>query len=388
MPQSLDQFAGHLLIQCRPSQALAAAEVAKARHTGLVITGRSSEDTVRHLRAQGFDGLVLCDADRYSGTKRIPGRRGIHPAWCRRQHDLGLAALTDSGYLEPRDWIGLRTILRAAGGHRAPVVAMLPMAARWFATSAVCDAISREINKYEVPVAFAIEHSSDPFGVQYLLRGFLHVLRKVAVPVLLLRCDISALGALCHGAHAAAIGTISALRHFYPTLARGRSPSPGLSAFVSALLSYHKLETCQRVFEETSDMAQLWTCDCPVCDGDTPGRLAEAVEAGVAVFQHSLYAQLGLHAEIFRIARTHEEYVSIWHETCSHALYVHEQVAAVTEPWRMPLNLKSWFKVTDDPLFRAIIPHQSVGDGTAAAHVSSRREDAPGREEVSGRDGP
>jgi hypothetical protein len=94
---------------------------------------------------------------------------------------------------------------------------VLPLDARWFAAPPVYEALAREINKYDVPVAVVIEHESDPFGVRYVVTGFLELLDAVRVPVLLLRSDVSALGALCHGAHAAAIGTTSALRHLYPT---------------------------------------------------------------------------------------------------------------------------------------------------------------------------
>ncbi|MFC0105976.1 hypothetical protein [Kibdelosporangium aridum] len=366
-PQSLDQFADRLLIQCRLSQADVVADVARAHNAGIVLTGTSPDDVVDRLRARGFDGPILCDASRYSGARRVSGRCGIRPAWCRRQHDLGLTALTDSGYLGARDWIGLRMILRAAERQSPPVVAMLPLAARWFATPSLCEALSHEIDKYGVPVGVAIEHSGDPFGAQYLLRGFLQLLQTVAVPVLLLRSDVSALGALCHGVHAAAIGTVSALRHFYPVKPNGKPPVPGVSAFVTPLLSYHRTVTCARVFAKTADMSHLWVCDCPRCDGATPSWLNETSDLEDAAFQHSLHAQLGLWAEIFGSARTRDELVSTWHETCSHALYVHQQVAEVIDRWRTPSSLRSWYRVTDDPLpHRTRIPRQA---GQRAARI-------------------
>ncbi len=358
MDRSLDQLRRRLLIQCRPSQADAAAEIAATHGGGLVLTGAEPEAAVRRLRRRGFGGPILCDADRYSGKRRVSAGRGIRPAWCRRQHDLGLIAVTDSGYLATRNWTGLRTILRAAAKQRGPVIAMLPLAARWFFRRPVVETMARELNAYGVPVAVALEHSSDPFGTQYVVRHFLHLLRATTVPVLLLRSDVSAIGALCHGAHTAAIGTTSALRHFYPGTPHGRPRPPGTSVFIRHLLSYHRLDTCEAVFAGTPDISQFWLCDCVVCGGATPARLRAADDPATVALHHSLHAQFLLHRELFRRVRTPEQLASAWHETCSHALFLHHQVAEHADRWRTPPNVRSWYAVTDDPLHRAAIPQQ------------------------------
>ncbi|MEV6644897.1 hypothetical protein [Amycolatopsis sp. NPDC051371] len=362
----LDELAGRLLIQCRPAQARAAAEIAESWDAGLVLTGGRLEGTVRALRDSGFTGPLLCDADRYSGSKRVGAARGTHPAWLGRQAELGLLPLTDSGYVALYDIRGLRTILRTAAHRRSPVVAVLPLAARWFATNPACDALVREINAHGVPIAIAVEHRDDPFGVQYLVRRFLRLLTAATVPVILLRSDIAAVGALCHGAHAAAAGTISALRHTYPQVRRRGAPRPGVSAFVTPLLAYHRLETLDRVFAETPDLAQLWPCGCPVCDTRTPARLGSAGDAT----RHSMHALLGLHADLRR-ARTRAAMISSWHEHCSHALGVHEQVSEEVPGWRAPAGVRGWVKFTDDPLpARDAIPAQEPR--VSPAHVAAR----------------
>ena len=66
-----------------------------------------------------------------------------------------------------------------------------------------------------VPIALVLEHRVDPYSVARTLSGVLQLLR-IGRPVLQLRCDVSGLGLLCHGAHAAAICTRSSLRHLYP----------------------------------------------------------------------------------------------------------------------------------------------------------------------------
>jgi hypothetical protein len=62
--RSLEQLAGKLFIQCRPAQAIAAAEVAAAHGTGVVITGKSAALTAAALKDTGFTGPILCDANR------------------------------------------------------------------------------------------------------------------------------------------------------------------------------------------------------------------------------------------------------------------------------------------------------------------------------------
>ncbi|KDN17377.1 hypothetical protein DV20_35955 [Amycolatopsis rifamycinica] len=373
MAHSLEQLSGRLLIQCRPADAEAVLAIAKEHETGIVLTGTSPETTVRRLRDRGFDGPILCDADRYSGRKRARARWGTHPAWSRRQRELDLLPLTDSGYLPPRDLIGLRTILRAAARDPQPVVAVLPLAARWFAKPAIADALTREINAFEAPVALVLEHAKDPFGAQYLLRGFLRLLATSTVPVALLRSDVSAIGVLCHGAHAAAVGTTSALRHLYPVTARGGAARPGVSPFVTRLLGYHRLETCADLFAATPDMAHLWDCSCPVCEGAAPDWLENADAPAEAAFRHSLHCLFALKTELFRHCRTREQLLSAWHEACSHALFVHDQLAETMERWNRPANLRSWYAVTDDPLpHRTEIPSSRAEQRDRRAHRDLR----------------
>lgn len=320
--------------------------VAAAHGGGLVITGRSAAAAAERVRdLSGFTGPVLCDVDRYSGHRRVPAGRGVSPAWYRRQRRLGLVPLSDSGYLAPRNLIGLRSILRGTAREPQPAVAVLPIAARWFATLSVSDALAHEINSAGVPVAVAIEHAGDPFAARYVIDGFLRLLHQAKVPVLLLRSDISALGALCHGAHAAAIGTVSTLRHIYPIRSQpgGYRPS-GIATFVTPLLSYHTIDTIERIIEGAPEHGHLWPCTCQVCNGRAP-----VVQSAEDAFRHALHSQLALRAELFR-ARTRPALVSTWHEHCSHALSLHDDIARFRPQHKAPGGLRSWLDVTDDPM--------------------------------------
>lgn len=332
---TVGELSGRLLVQCRPGQAKNAARVASAHGTGLVLTGRQPKPTVEALRAHGFTGPILCDANRYSGRRRTVAGVGVQPSWIAEQHDLGMVALTDSGYLAPHDWRGLHRILSDAASQRGPVIAMLPLAARWFEQSV--DDLVTELDGFGVPVAVAIEHPRDPFAVRYLARGFLGLL-NASVPVVLLRSDVSALGALCHGAHAAAIGTTTRLRRVPPRVGRDRVGLPPLTAFVPALLGHHPLDTVGKIAE----LVGAWPCDCHECDGRAMAALARTPHPEVAAFRHSLSAQLALWSRL----RDRPDPSEGWHESCRYALTVHHRLSGTLPDWHTPNNLRSWFHLT------------------------------------------
>ncbi len=325
---TLGDLSGRLLVQCRPGQAKNAARVASAHGTGLVLTGRIPRPTVEALRAHGFTGPILCDANRYSGRRRTMAAVGIRESWLDEQHDLGLTALTDSGYLPPHDWRGLRRILTDAASRPAPTVAMLPLSARWFEHSV--DGLAEEIDHHGVPVAVAIEHAKDPFGVRYVTRGFLELL-TVSVPVLLLRSDVSALGALAHGAHSAAIGTTTRLRRIPPRTGRGAVGFGSLRAFVPPLMGHHPLDSMSR-------LAPYWHCDCHECGGNMLTDLTKTPRPEVSAFRHSLSAQLKLWSSL----RADRSVVDGWLAHCGQALSVHRRLATTLPTWYPPANLHSW----------------------------------------------
>jgi hypothetical protein len=76
--------------------------------------------------------------------------------------------------------------------------------------------------------------------------------------------------------------------------------------------------------------------------------------------------------------------VSTWHEHCSHALNLHEEIAKELPDWPRPAGLRTWLRVTQDPLSRRVPGqpddrsgrcYQSRRTGTA----SPTRRPRPGR---------
>jgi hypothetical protein len=314
---SLDGLRYRLLVQCPLERADTVAPIAARYHSGLVLTGPKPRATVRHLHRLGHQTPILCDAARYTGRHRVPAGAGLTSDWTAEQHDLGLVALTDSGYLAAGDWSGLYRLLHDAANQPPPLVVTLPLANGWFAERTQLTRLIATLNDARLPVAVV--------GTPYVTGGLVRLL-TATVPVLVLRSDIGALGALCHGAHAGALGITSGL-------------------FVPALLGHHRPAVLARIAARTPDLAHLWPCRCPECSGAVPTNLDPE-----GIYRHSLHTQLALGDQLHHDATT-------WRERCGGALAVHRKVAEVMPNWPVQESLQRWHEL-EPP----VIPRQTVGE--------------------------
>ncbi|MFL6119039.1 hypothetical protein [Actinophytocola sp.] len=314
---SLDDLRYRLLVQCPLERADTVAPIAARYQSGLVLTGPKPRSTVRHLHRLGFPAPILCDAARYTGRHRVPASAGLSADWTAEQHDLGLVALTDSGYLAAGDWPGLYRLLADAADQPPPVVVALPLAAGWFADRAQLTRLIATVNDARLPVAIV--------GTPYVTSGLVRLL-TATVPVLVLRSDVGALGAVCHGAHAGALGVTSGL-------------------FVPALLGHHRPAVLARIVDRIPELRHLWPCRCAECLGAVPTHLdAEGI------YRHSLHTQLALAGEL-----RHDP--ASWRERCGRALIVHRKVAEVMPTWPVPEALHWWHELAPPT-----IPRQTTGE--------------------------
>ncbi len=333
----VDDLIRRMLVQCPPERAADVVPIAAMHHSGVVLTGPKPRAMVRHLRRIGFAGPILCDAGRYTGKNRLRAGAGLRAAWTAEQHDLGLIALTDSGYLAAGDWPGLRRLLDDAARLPPPVLVTLPLAANWFAVPAWVDRLIALLGEARLPIGAIIV--GDTFNTRHVTRGFVRLL-TAAVPIVLLQSDVGALGAVCHGAHAAAIGTTSGL-------------------FVPALLDYLRPAVLARIVDRTPDLAQLWPCDCHECAGTVPIDLSPD-----GIYRHSLHAQLTIGDQLTGQRHDLTAMAASWHEHCAHALAVHEQVAEAMPAWPEPSALRWWHEVEPPPVAGAV-PHQNADEDAA-----------------------
>jgi hypothetical protein len=296
----------NLLLQCRTSQVTQAVQAADRTGSGLVVTVergnlRACLDRARHLReVDQYRQPVLLDAARYAGPARMPASAPFDDGWIQRQRDLGLPVLTDSGYLAAGDTAGCLGILERAA-RLGDAVALLPMHAWWLADPSARRNLVRYVEVVGVPVAVIIERPVPPVDPVETIRGLLQLL-GCAVPVLVLRADLSALGALGSGAVAAAVGTEPALRGLEPCRPGQPWPAPQPAqpaVLIRQCLSYQSLPSVEAALRRHPDNG-MWGCGCSTCAGRDLTWLVNQPDGvrGRLAFRHSVDVLLALRAEV------------------------------------------------------------------------------------------
>ncbi|ROT32519.1 hypothetical protein [Micromonospora sp. HM5-17] len=341
--ETADRFDRTLLSQCWTDDVEAVRTIADRPGTGLVITARQGglDDVyrlARHLvEGAGYERPLLLDANRYSGTRRLPATAPFDQDWISRQRELGLPVLTDSGYLASGDESGLITILDQTA-RLGDAIATLPLHLDWLTTPRGRWQLLRQVRAYGVPVAPVLEHRADPFDARGAVDGLLGLL-DCGVPVVLLRSDVSALGALCCGAVAAAVGTRATLRHLTPVPSApwsGPRNPPKPSVVVPRCLAYKRLGEVGRTRRKHPEVA-VWSCDCETCDGkelDWMLRLPPKRQEKLAI-QHSLRTLLSLRERLVG-PRPEEDRMS-WYARCGAASFWLREVG-----WIRPSALRYW----------------------------------------------
>lgn len=324
-----------LLVQCTVKEADQAAELAD----GLVISGPNAPAKALELRTHGYTRPLLCDAARYAGTRRVPARAPFDTRWLTWQLSRG-PALTDSGYVDKLDIRGLQTILHRTMRLGSGAIAVLPLHADWLKVPQDREILLSEVTFADVPIAVALEHAADPLGVRAVVSGLLALL-ALDVPVILLRSDVSALGALCHGAAAAAVGTSTSLRHIYP-LAPGGFGTARVAAFSPHLLSYTSVDKLAAAVQLTPDLSHLWECTCTTCNGRTLDWLATRDSS--TAFRHSIEHLRLLRDSLFTVSGSSLRLA--WHERCNAAAALHTEIRAELPDWRTPPFLNAWRHVS------------------------------------------
>lgn len=308
---------------------------------------------VHQTRQRCPDADILLDANLYTGSTRKKATTGIDPSWVNRQHADGLRwALTDSGYVARGDREGLRRILQeSAEAHQRAqlrnrgVLAALPLSTSWLTEQA--DVLAQAISQASTPVALMLEDENDPLSRKNAVTGLVSVL-QVDVPVAVLRCDMSVLGALAYGATAVSVGDSSTLRHFYPIKDNGGASIPPLATLVPGLLGYYHLTKIDDAITASPGLA-VWLCSCRVCGGRRLDWIADAdpnlVRPDVAAFEHAVSALAGIARQLFGNSVPACERPARWFEAVRDAQINHSDVIAGTggQPWEPTGALGRWF---------------------------------------------
>jgi len=347
--QVLPGFSSNLLVQAYDGEAATAAAVIAHAGVGVVHTiehlGRKSTHfgnaraAVTLTRQSAPTADILIDRNRYSGKNRAVVTDAMSTQWVTDQLTvLGLPwAMADPGFAYT-----VSDIARVlSDAHALPERVIVPLAMPYEVLRDDAPAIVALINEQDKPVAVILEHKNDPCGAAGVVDGLIHLLHGASVPVLFLRTDTSALGAIAHGAVAAGVGTHSGLRHNFPI-----PPKPGggrekLAFVVPDLLTYVQADRFAKAYLVKPTLP-MWRCGCWLCRGRDLNWIRASHHAFAVAFQHSVTVIADLGAQLqHRAVTTHP--IQAWDDMVTTAQAAHGAASNPSgSPWAPQEFLAHW----------------------------------------------
>jgi hypothetical protein len=203
--------------------------------------------------------------------------------WLIRQQAAGVPLLlTDTPRIRNRDRSALRKALARWETIDEPTLVVLPIENWWLRGG--LSVLTEEVGAAGRPVAIVLLHRYNGLDAAGTIAGLLTFVGAVKpLPVILLRCDISAVGAVAYGSFAGYVGWSATTRHGPLPMRRpddreaDEDQSPAV--FVPALHGYFKASSLP-AFARGGRLDVL-RCDDPVCRGNSLLRIAQLSETGL-----------------------------------------------------------------------------------------------------------
>lgn len=251
-----------------PSSDAATLEVVGSMADGVTVKGPAGPQTIRALRASGWETPVIFDYSGYDPkTPAVDDHR-----WFDEQAAAGADRLLSTG-----TWLGwspgvglLRPAVEAESARcdRHPdATALFAIDHRWL-TKAPMDLASALIDLGR-PTALVLAHPTDPLSPTNAVQGLIALTRTVD-GLSILRTDHGGFGALVYGARHASIGMIGSYRHFVPPgrTGGGKRDDPSPRVFVRPLMDWF---TALTIAAWTTAKVNL-NCALPCCRGQRLDR--------------------------------------------------------------------------------------------------------------------
>jgi len=271
--------------------------------------------------------------------------------WLWRQQAAGVPViLTDTPRIRNQDRSALQKALARWADIDEPTLVVLPIEAWWLRDGLPW--LIDEVTAAGRPVAIVLLHQYNGLDTVGAVAGLLEFIFAVQpVPVVLLRCDVSAVGAVAHRAFAGFVGWSAHTRHGplpmrQPDRAGDRDESP--SVFVPALHEYFKASSLP-AFARVGRLDVL-RCADPVCRGDSLLTIADRGEADLRAgrllaSRHNVAATEQLARRIFAAAEPRDA----WQETCqagaqASASLAEHGISLALKPW-----LRQWLQPSGKP---------------------------------------
>lgn len=239
--------------------------------------------------------------------------------WLMRQQAAGVPLiLTDTPRIRNKDISALQKALARWDTIDEPTLVVLPLEPWWLREG--LPRLIEEVQAAGRPVGLVLLHRYNGLDIKRAVAGLLEFISAVRpLPVVLLRSDISAVGAVAHQAFAGFVGWSANSRHGPLPMPRPegddeRDESP--SVLVPALNDYLKTSKLS-VFARIRRLDVL-RCDDRVCRGDSLLRIADLSETGLRdgrmlACLHNLASTEQLARRIFAAADPRDA----WWESCN-----------------------------------------------------------------------
>lgn len=241
-----------------------------------VITGKTGAE-----RAQEVPGCLLLDPGQYwpESDENEP-RLFKYQDWLERQRAARVpVVLTDTPRVPNGDGTALRSALERWASLPEQTLVVLPIEA-WWLTKGLVQLVAA-VQNAERPVGLVLLNHYNCLDTAGAVAGLVSFVNAVApLSVVLLRFDISAIGAVAHGAHAGFVGGLSTVRHG-PLPMRSSpngdsSPDKSPSVYVPALHVYLKASRLPAL--AGIEGTDLLTCTDGECQGASLLKIARLVE--------------------------------------------------------------------------------------------------------------
>jgi hypothetical protein len=325
---------------------------ASAAYGGAVVPGKAG---VR-LAAQAPG--VLVDPARYGRQPReAPDHLFGYDEWLERQRMAGVPViLTDTPRVRNEDRPALHLALARWELIDEPTMVVLPLEPWWFRDGLQC--LTEEVAAAGRPVAVVLLHHFNGLDAAGAVEGLLTFISAVGdLPVVLLRCDVSAVGAVAHGAFAGFVGWSALTRHGPLPMRRPRrgvddgerDESPAV--FVPALHGYSKASRLPAFAR--GGRPDILDCGGPACAaaGGTSGadsllRIARLSEVDLPTARSAAYHHNAASAE--RVAQrvlASASPAAAWWEACNAGADITASLIECGVGLPVPRWLRQWLAV-------------------------------------------
>jgi hypothetical protein len=312
-------------------------ELAAELMGAVVFRGQQQENDALRAKAQG--ATVWLDPAGYEK----PHRRQDEPSlfagdpWAEDQRAIGVAELLSPGvYVPPHDTHALDMAvasqakwLDAEGGGRLALV----LDRRWLTDG--LGAVSTALEVAGHPIAIALADSKDPLAHRGAVRGLARLASSLS-DLMVLRCDMGAIGAIAHGATVGAIGTGTSVRHVVPPGTKAHGGGQAVSnVFVERLVDFRSPKKLSALPSRLKP-----TCRLTCCDGAPLDRFFYmGDDAGARV--HNLHSLARVADQILSVDEARRP--AAWKQMCIEAVASAQRIRMDSgQPFEIRRQIAAW----------------------------------------------